>query len=553
MDKIYIPVGDFLKNAGIVGLNYMLEVSEAENGIEYGFTDDCQSMWITREFIEVSDWTDMYFKAFIKCYGSDTVYKTALDKIKNILEKIELSDWKQNECKEDLKFLNDKLLSNSYKSGFENIKAQINNPQVYEQLMAKKLKESMEKEELRKRLIELKEFLEQPLCKETFSMKSIIYNYINKFWEGKSFLLRANASKNMREVFDNDFSQPLKKYITTEHKKAKEMCIDCNSLIASKEKVSIAFMKEQADDLARKKSAFWNCKVDAYLCPVCAFVYSLVPLGFQLIGDKFLFVNANNNINQLIISNKKSGKVKETSEKKEDEKYSSWIARALNVLLDEKSRELSNIQIITRGRDESDRYTFDVISKDILMILNDGVIQKNLMKISERPYIKNGTNVHESVVLNILNYHNQYSLINKLLKMALETNSIVYMATRVYNIQARINMIQKEKKKIGGVKMELNYVKKSGYELRKELLASKGTSDDACIRGTVYKLLNALSVCDVARFMDVIMRVYCSTKLCIPNSFIRLLEDKESFQEYGYAFLIGLQGGYYEKEENSNE
>ena len=35
-------------------------------------------------------------------------------------------------------------------------------------------------------------------------MKSIIYNYINRFWNSKSFLLRANAAKDMREMFEKD-------------------------------------------------------------------------------------------------------------------------------------------------------------------------------------------------------------------------------------------------------------------------------------------------------------------------------------------------------------
>ena len=51
--------------------------------------------------------------------------------------------------------------------------------------------------------------------------------------------------------------------------------------ITGKEKVSIAFMKEMADDLTRKRSAFWNCQVDAFLCPVCAFVYPLIPICFH--------------------------------------------------------------------------------------------------------------------------------------------------------------------------------------------------------------------------------------------------------------------------------
>ena len=340
MDKIYISIGDFLKNAGIVGLKYLLEESEAEEEMDYGITDDDQAIWIDREFAANADWTDMFFKVFVKYYGSDTVYQAVLDKIDSILDKSVHNEWNQSDCKEDLKFINDKLLSNSYKSGFENIKDKVENPQAYELLKNSKLKDSMEKEELLSRLQELKKFLLQPLCEETFCMKSIIYNYINRFWDGKSFLLRTNAAKDMRVVFEADFSEPLKRYVKSEHTKAKEMCIDCSELMDSKEKVSIAFMKDQADDLARKKSAFWNCKVDAYLCPVCAFVYALAPLGFQLVGDKFLFVNINVNISALHSANKKTGKVANDSKKKEDEKYSSWIARALDVLLEEKAKEI---------------------------------------------------------------------------------------------------------------------------------------------------------------------------------------------------------------------
>ena len=60
----------------------------------------------------------------------------------------------------------------------------------------------------------------------------------------------------MREVFENDFSDPFRTYIETDQKKAKEICIDCSAKIDSKTKVSLAFMKDQADDLARKTISF---------------------------------------------------------------------------------------------------------------------------------------------------------------------------------------------------------------------------------------------------------------------------------------------------------
>ena len=92
-------------------------------------------------------------------------------------------------------------------------------------------------------------------------------------------------------------------------------------------------------------------------------------------------------------------------------------------------------------------------------------------------------------------------------------------------------------------------VRDRGYELRKALLLAKGTTDDSCIRGTVYQLLNALSVGNANKFMEIVLRVYCSTKLQVPNEFIECLGDQNRFKEYGYAFLLGLQGSHYEKKE----
>lgn len=554
MEEIKLLIGDFLKNAGLVGLKYLLDASDAEEEIDYGITEDKQGLWLDRQFVVNADWTDMYFKAFVKRYGELTNYQVVLDKIGDILEKAGQPEWDKKTCKEDLKFINEKMLSNSYQSGFANMKDQIENPDVYELLKSHKLKENMEKEELCARLRQLTIFLQQPLCKETFSMKSIIYNYINRFWDGKSFLLRANASKNMKSVFDVDFSEPFRRYAAADHKKAKDMCIDCDGKIDAKEKVSIAFMKDQADDLTRKRSAFWNCKVDAYLCPACAFVYSLVPLGFTLAGRTFVFVNMNQNIDLLLQVNSSDGKMAVDLKRKEKDRYSSWIAGTINLLLQEKDRELGNIQVIARGMGESDRYTFDVISKDILKLLNDKSIRNDLEQLGRYPYVKTGReywNVHETVILNLLRYHNQYEVIGKLLKMALEGEGFLFKASFVYDVQLRSSLARKKDKAMntGGEVMNRYAVRERGYELRNALLGAKGTSDDACIRGTIYQLLNALSVGNVEHFMEVIMRVYCSTRLQVPDAFIEFLKDRDTFTEYGYAFLLGLQGSHYEKKE----
>lgn len=342
------------------------------------------------------------------------------------------------------------------------------------------------------------------------------------------------------------------------------MCIDCGNLIDKKEKgyaEEITFLKDLSDDLTRKKSAFWNCKVDAYFCPICAFVYSLALLGFTRVGEHFVFINMNYNVNQLIDANCSSGKLVWDAEKKEDEKYSLWMIRTINLLLQEKSRELGNVQVITRkikevkienGKKKYEyEYTFDIIPKDILILFNDKDVRDDLDKLSKSPYVKvekDFENIHEKVILNILRYHNQYKIINKLLRMAIEDKKTLFKVGLVYNIQLKINLLRK-KEKNGGELMNRYMVREKGYELRNVLLKEKGSNDDACIRGTIYQLLNALSVGNVEHFMEVIMRIYCSTKLQVPSTFIEFLKDRDTFVEYGYAFLLGLQGSHYEKKE----
>lgn len=559
LERFEITTGDFLKNAGIVGMKYMLDLSEAQEDKDYGIAEDRQALWIRSEFAVAADWTDMYFKAFVEYLGLSTVYQTTLEKMQAILDKIQNNKWRpEKEEKEDLKFINDKLLSNSYQAGFANIRNKIEEPELYEKLKKEKLKDKMDSGELTVRLKELQRFLTQPICKETFCMKSIIYNYINRFWDGKCFLLKANAKKDMSELFEKEFSVPLKDYLRDSHDKAKDICIDCGLPIKPKEKVSIAFMTEIADDLTRKRSAFWNCKVDAFLCPVCAFVYSLSPLGFHLIGNKFVFVNTNESVQTLISHNRKEDKAGREKEKDEKEKYPVWFARTMNIVLDKKIKELSNIQIILRGTKAEDKYKFSIMNRDALEIFKLEKVRSNLEKLSKHPIVKiknDYINVYESVVLNILQYQTQYPLLNRLLKQAIEQEGVTGVAFLVYYIQLWMSIARKSMEREGNVErkgvnivMSRFLMRQDGYELRNEILRSKNMTNDDCLRGTIYQLLNALSVKNQGKFIEIVMRMYCSSKWPMPDGFVQMLGNQDLFQEYGYAFLLGLKGSYQEKE-----
>ena len=565
MDKYVITLGDFLKNAGIVGFKYMLESAEAKENMDFGITEDGQGLWLDMEFALNADWTDMYFKACVQYFGPSTVYQGVLDRIEKCLDKIQTGKWNPGKDeKEDLKFINDKLLSNSYQAGFENIKDEIDMPEVYQTLKKDKLNDKLDPEKLKERLIELERFLQHPKCRETFIMKSVVYTYINRFWSGKCFLLRANAKKNMRELFEKDFSEPFRKYLKVDHKKAKDLCIDCGMPIGPKEKNSIAFMNEVGDDFTRKRSAFWNCKVDAYLCPGCTFVYALSPLGFRLFANKFVFVNLNNNIQALLESNSKTDKDSVNSEKTEGEKYSQWFAKTINILLKEKMQEISNIQVILRGIRAEDRYLLGIVHKSMLDIIKVSSVSKALQLLGKFPYIKirsEFVNIHETVVINLLQYRNQYQLLNQLLKAAIEEDAFNFYVNRVYGIQLQSEIIYfTEEQKRKEIAMYTS-MKRSGSDLTKAIMASKGVSSGDCLRGIEYQLLNALSVRNVEKFMDVVLRLYSSygsqknekgQELLIPTGLVQMLGDQEKFTRYGYAFVMGLEGCYEKKEDKQS-
>ena len=153
MDRVIITLGDFLKNAGIVGMKYLLDISEAEEDSDYGITSDEQGIWLDRDFALHADWTDLYFNACVKYFGKNTVYQGVLDRIERCLTKIREDKWNPGrEEKDDLKFITEKLLSNSYQNGFNIIKEKVENPEIYLELKKNKLSDKLSAEELKNRL-----------------------------------------------------------------------------------------------------------------------------------------------------------------------------------------------------------------------------------------------------------------------------------------------------------------------------------------------------------------------------------------------------------------
>ena len=183
------------------------------------------------------------------------------------------------------------------------------------------------------------------------------------------------------------------------------------------------------------------------------------------------------------------------------------------------------------------------------------------VKTQEGEYI----NIHEQVVLNILNFKGQELLLNRVLRASIESPAYNASAYWIYNVLLWSNIVKSGKENGGKIAMNRLAVMNSGYSLRTALLASKGAKDDECIRGTLYQLMNALSTKNTGKYLEIVMRLYSSCKipaneeqagkLVVPSAFVNMFNNPALFEEYGYAFLLGLKGcnSNSKKQDNKND
>jgi len=255
-----------------------------------------------------------------------------------------------------------------------------------------------------------------------------------------------------------------------------------------------------------------------------------------------------------------------------------FIKTDMTDVLSDKVKELNNVQVILRGTRAEDNYMFSIIGRDALQILKQEKVQKALKYLEQHPYVKLSNefvNVHESVVMNILQYHKQYSLLNQILKESLENTGVIPTAYWVFVVQLCTSIEKRMEVNVGSISEELEQsqqgieeklskakegifmsrikMRDAGYKLRKEILLAKKAENDECMRGTIYQLLNALSVRNEGKFMDIVIRLYSSTKLPMADGFVYMLGNKEKFSEYGYSFILGLKGSYTDSKDSKSE
>lgn len=543
-----VSLDTFLYNAGIVGFIQVLENSKAEKDKDYFI--EGQDLSISKKFLKKADLSQLYIDGMIKKFGDKS---TISETFKNIDYLINKKDIKEDEFNDKINSITDSLSSASIKTGCETLQANGLKIKIQENINnIKKNKKDIDK--IKKYLKEIQNDYKNKEVKQTLLMKNIMYNKIRLFWENKSFLLPANSKNDLKEEFYKSFEKPFKSII--EETKGKYNCITCG--METSNDMDTTFLFEVGVDTGRKKSAFWNCNPDSFICPLCNFIYACSPIGFIEIGNNNLvFVNYNDSIEYLIKMNA-SEEFKENIESK-NEKYL-FYNKIIQKILSIKTKELNSFQVITRN---DKHYSSNIIGKDALQVIQTRkselkFISSFSIKTSNDEYI----NMFEECLDNILNFRNQWFLIFKVLKNDNKNNRVIYSV--LFSI-LQIQITQKNIYKEGGImekKIKLSYFAgKSGDEMRKiitggriDKILSKEENEEADnkLRGLVYQLINAVYTNNRDIFFSNITRLYTGMNISIPTIFTNIFEDDEYFKEIGFAYILGLKGAYDNKKEKEN-
>ncbi|KJU72926.1 CRISPR-associated protein Cas8 [Clostridium baratii] len=551
MGMIKIQIGDWLKNAGIVGLSTVLarlqtpelKIIEKEQYIEFdeklldGFEDKYFEVLIDKHEKSLS-WYKLISQEYVLNNLEDK--KESVEKLNKIIDEIK-----------------SKVNSNSYKNAYLILKDSeiIENliPKIEKIKITKKQDFNDVKEEYLEQiriLTEIIEYFKKPNVKKVIAAKNVMYEVIQPFWTNVSFLLKTNNKKEMYSLYKADFIDSVKKYNEKDNSKNKYNCFTCEnkiSKLSKPEAFDLTWIVKTGVDMARKSSHFWELKGDAYICPICNLVYSCIPIGFTTLKGKGLFINNNGSIRTLKTSN--VAEVSYESEKFEEIEQASYL-RIVNTVdqygIENIDKEFENIQIVKFDSSNGSRpYSFNVLSKTLLRIIyyNRKRLQKLIkviVKVTDKYYI----NLYSEVIDRLYVGKDLFDLIHMLMKMNLGEE---YKGTHfIYSILEINNSFKGGR----GMRFEdTKNFKNYGLNLRRKYVES---GNESKISGITYRLLNALKTKDSSKFMDTMINAYMYVKLEIPTDFVKGLNNMDALQGIGYAFLIGLQGVKEIKEEGEN-
>lgn len=570
----YITVdctGSFLKNAGIVGFVKFAEYNHAVEGNDYII--DGQNLHISVEYLKNNDISQMYVDTMVDIFEKDSKFYKVVNDEYNIIQSYysngfeNLSDKDIENVTKLFKSFEDMMLKKSFENTSNILKTEYNvQYDIFD--MVKSLKSIKDINSKYPTYIQIIDILNDKTIRNQYMYTELLYGKFKLFFNenAQSHKITILDEKIRREyTIHNNLINPLLEDFSTDAKKKKTVCIECLENTSCKR--NNTFMLDTADDVGKKKSYYWNCNPDAFVCPNCAFIYSFVPLGFAFFGNDAVFINNNQSIKELY-SIMNTYKLKTESNPNE-----TYYQRLFKIFSSEKisalEHNIHNIQVIVRNGNLS-HYDMKIIDNDIISKMVECQKHHYFTNI-EKKYLKIGTdfiNVYNSVLDNILMRRSQYNFIDKCLKYEFsqecEKKSCNYgYIKNILNIEINFNggsaIMEKEKKKsyVNNLMTKVNIAFEVGKSMRISILGENALNDskekDNSLRGYVYRLINLASVGDISQFMDTILRTYSGYGLTIPDIFKDCYQSEETFKAIAHGYILGLKYVKYQKDNNNED
>lgn len=570
----YITVdctGSFLKNAGIVGFVKFAEYNHAVEGNDYII--DGQNLHISVEYLKNNDISQMYVDTMVDIFEKDSKFYKVVHDEYNIIQSYysngfeNLSDKDIENVTKLFKSFEDMMLKKSFENTSNILKTEYNvQYDIFD--MVKSLKSIKDINSKYPTYIQIIDILNDKTIRNQYMYTELLYGKFKLFFNenAQSHKITILDEKIRREyTIHNNLINPLLEDFSTDAKKKKTVCIECLENTSCKR--NNTFMLDTADDVGKKKSYYWNCNPDAFVCPNCAFIYSFVPLGFAFFGNDAVFINNNQSIKELY-SIMNTYKLKTESNPNE-----TYYQRLFKIFSSEKisalEHNIHNIQVIFRNGNLS-HYDMKIIDNDIISKMVECQKHHYFTNI-EKKYLKIGTdfiNVYNSVLDNILMRRSQYNFIDKCLKYEFsqecEKKSCNYgYIKNILNIEINFNggsaIMEKEKKKsyVNNLMTKVNIAFEVGKSMRISILGENALNDskekDNSLRGYVYRLINLASVGDISQFMDTILRTYSGYGLTIPDIFKDCYQSEETFKAIAHGYILGLKYVKYQKDNNNED
>lgn len=528
--KVVARLNDFLFNASLLGFYRMVEgmagVSYRNNQLEFPV-----DLLLSFE--------DIYFDKMVERYEDTTVVKKICDDYSRLTYSVQDEEF-EKQVDRFMKYAKDKLGRNSYKSAYECI----NREELEFSLDVMTLLRDVDKLDIPSEKISAFAPIFRYLSRnyEMLAMKDIAYNQIVTYWKNMAFLNRSSSKRNMKECYRKVFVEPVEDFLTKQ-RNGRFQCIECGEDISKTEGFTMAWLNDIGIDLKRKTSYYWNFQADTLLCPMCALIYSCIPMGFATIGKQGLFVNQNDSFRHLVSANALVLDEVQNMESLEQMVYQKLLDLFANQSSRAQTEEVINVQVVKRIEVESGStvYSFNHLSREKLNVLK--ACGKDFQNLT-RAFLKTSDGyirVYSKVIKNFFQGRNQYGLLDEVIRLGFVEHANIWCTRHILSIQ---NRVIEGGRQMGVSDKQLNFMQFEGGRLRQAIAGDERMRSDLDnkLRGYVFRLLNALNVRDVNRFMDTALRMYAGLGKPVPRLFVDMLKDQEAFMLLGYAYVLGLKG-----------